>query len=62
LPTARQKAALKSIHLAMLERGILLTPNCSGALSTPMTDGDLADVVTAMVEAMQDVWRQSPWD
>jgi glutamate-1-semialdehyde 2,1-aminomutase len=62
LPTARQKAALKSIHLAMLERGILLTPSCSGALSTPMTDGDLADVVTAMVEAMQDVWRQSPWD
>jgi glutamate-1-semialdehyde 2,1-aminomutase len=46
----------------MLERGILLTPNCSGALSTPMTDGDLGDVATAMVEALQDVWRQSPWD
>ncbi len=48
-PTAAEKMALQQIHGALLESGILVTPNCSGALSTPMTDAEitlLADALT----------------
>jgi glutamate-1-semialdehyde 2,1-aminomutase len=61
-PTAAQRVALKATHISVLERGVLLTPNCSGALSTPMTNSDMRDAATAIVEGLQDVWRQSPWD
>ncbi|XSC42677.1 hypothetical protein ACF1BQ_030880 [Bradyrhizobium sp. RDT10] len=48
-----EKAQLiRRIHLAMLDEGILLTPNCSGALSTPMTEVEvclIADKLIAVV-------------
>ncbi len=34
----------------MLDRGILLTPNCSGSLSTPMGAAEIDLVATALVE------------
>lgn len=40
-PNPAEAAALKAIHGAMLADGILLTPNCSGALSTPMTEAEI---------------------
>lgn len=61
-PSPSQKQAIERIHLAALERGYLLTPNCSGALSTPMSDSDIRDLATAIVEAAKEVNQQSPWE
>lgn len=61
-PTPAEKRALSAIHFATLERGFLLTPNCSGALSTPMTEGDVADVASAIIESAKEVHRESPWN
>jgi glutamate-1-semialdehyde 2,1-aminomutase len=60
-PTSGQKRALAAIHFALLEHGFLLTPNCSGALSTPMTARELHDLVVAIVDAVDGVHRISPW-
>ena len=49
-PTAAGKQEIQAIHLAMLSRGILLTPNCSGALSTPMGAAEIDLIATALVE------------
>lgn len=49
-PDARAKKLLPAIHLAMLDRGIMLTPNCSGALSTPMGAAEIDLIATALVE------------
>jgi glutamate-1-semialdehyde 2,1-aminomutase len=61
-PSPEQARALARIHLAMLERGFLLTPNCSGALSTPMTDSHIGDLAAAIVEATRDIHAQSSWN
>jgi glutamate-1-semialdehyde 2,1-aminomutase len=61
-PSVAQRAALKAVHLGVLERGFLLTPNCSGALSTPMSRTDMHDLATAIVEALHDVGQQWRWD
>jgi glutamate-1-semialdehyde 2,1-aminomutase len=50
-PLAGEAAALPRIHAAMLAAGVLLTPNCSGALSTPMTQAEVALVADRLVEA-----------
>lgn len=39
---AAQSKLYSQVQLAMLADGVLLTPNCSGALSTPMTDAELS--------------------
>lgn len=45
-----EKAQLiRHIHLAMLDEGVLLTPNCSGALSTPMTETEVSTLATKLV-------------
>jgi len=49
-PDAVAKKALPAIHLAMLDRGILLTPNCSGSLSTPMGAAEIDLIAGALVE------------
>lgn len=49
-PTAQAKRAIAAIHLAMLDRGILLTPNCSGALSTPMGAAEIDLIATTLAE------------
>ncbi len=56
-----QKAAIAAIHFSLLERGFLLTPNCSGALSTPMTETDIADLAAAIVEAVVEIDSKTPW-
>jgi glutamate-1-semialdehyde 2,1-aminomutase len=56
-----EKRALAKIHLAALERGCLLTPGCSGALATPMKDGDIGDVAAAIADAIEEVHDISPW-
>ena len=59
--TAVQKTAISAIQFGLLERGYLLTPNCSGALSTPMTDADIRDLTAAIVEAVSGTRSASPW-
>ena len=49
-PDALAKKAIPAIHLAMLDRGILLSPNCSGSLSTPMGAAETDLIATALVE------------
>lgn len=61
VPSA-QKQALAIIHRGLFERGFLLTPNCSGALSTPMTDSDISDLSDAIVDAIQETQTNSPWE
>lgn len=61
-PSALQKAALAKVHRAMLERSFLMTTNCSGALSTPMSETDVQDLAAALVDAIHETWKQSPWD
>ncbi len=50
-PLPGEAAALPRIHAAMLAAGVLLTPNCSGALSTPMTGAEVAHVAERLVTA-----------
>ncbi|BBK40624.1 aspartate aminotransferase family protein [Allostella vacuolata] len=40
-PTDAEKALMARLHPWLLEAGYLLTPNLSGALSTPMTEADV---------------------
>lgn len=49
-PDALAKKTIPAIQLAMLDRGILLTPNCSGSLSTPMGAAEIDLIATALVE------------
>ena len=60
-PSAAEKQALAHIQFALLERGFLLTPNCSGALSTPMSETHIQDLGTAIVEAVIEIYSNSPW-
>lgn len=50
---AETNQLLRGIHLAMLEEDVLLTPNCSGALSTPMTEADVLSVADKLVNAVK---------
>ncbi len=43
---------LRSIHRGMLDEGIILTPNCSGALSTPMTAQEVDLLATTLVRVV----------
>jgi glutamate-1-semialdehyde 2,1-aminomutase len=61
LPSPAQKAALTKIHLVLLEQGFLIAPNCSGALSTPMSDTDIRDLASALAQAIRHIWEHSPW-
>jgi glutamate-1-semialdehyde 2,1-aminomutase len=59
--TVAQKAAIAAIQFSLLERGYLLTPNCSGALSTPMTETDIRDLAAAIVDAVGETRRRMLW-
>ncbi|MGO4740312.1 aspartate aminotransferase family protein [Bosea sp. 2KB_26] len=50
-PTTAEATALHQIHGALLASGILLTPNCSGALTTPMTDKEIAFLADTLTSA-----------
>jgi len=60
-PSPSQKQALAAIHFCLLERGFLLTPNCSGALSTPMTGHEVEATGAAIVEAVSDIFATHGW-
>ena len=60
-PSPSQKRALGAIHFSLLERGFLLTPNCSGALSTPMNEQDVEAAGAAVAEAVSDVYAKDSW-
>ena len=49
-PLPAENRALAAIHAAMLGDGVLMTPNCSGALSTPMTEAETARIGTLLVQ------------
>lgn len=48
-PTPAESQRFARIHLGMLAEGVLLTPNCSGAISTPMTDADINIIASQLV-------------
>ena len=54
-PEARRH--MTDIHAALLTRGVLLTPNCSGALSTPMGEAEMTLLSTALFAAVSQVLR-----
>jgi glutamate-1-semialdehyde 2,1-aminomutase len=58
-PLPREAEALIKIHGAMLAAGILLTPNCSGALSTAMTKTEIDLLGRKLVEVTltTESWR-----
>jgi len=60
-PSPSQKRALGAIHFSLLERAFLLTPNCSGALSTPMSEQEVEAAGATIVEAVSDVNAKDGW-
>jgi glutamate-1-semialdehyde 2,1-aminomutase len=57
-----EKKALTAIHLGMLERGFLMTPYCSGALSTPMGEREIDGIGTALLDCLAATARTHPWE
>lgn len=54
--------ALRLIHAAALEQGVLLTPNCSGAISTPMERAHIDHMSEALTRAVADIFADRGWD
>ncbi|WP_244440150.1 aspartate aminotransferase family protein [Mesorhizobium sp. NBIMC_P2-C4] len=44
---------LRRIHLAMLDENVLLTPNCSGALSTPMNEAEVLLIADKLIHVVE---------
>ncbi|MES4993706.1 MULTISPECIES: aspartate aminotransferase family protein [Agrobacterium tumefaciens complex] len=51
-PSPEAAKLIRKIQLAMLEENILLTPNCSGALSTPMTEVEVSLISDKLVNVV----------
>jgi glutamate-1-semialdehyde 2,1-aminomutase len=47
LPTPAEERAMAEFYLAMLGAGFVLTPDLAGALSTPMTESEIDQLVEA---------------
>jgi glutamate-1-semialdehyde 2,1-aminomutase len=47
MPTAAEQAAAQQFYLAMLGQGFVLTPDLVGAVSTPMTEQQIDEMVAA---------------
>ena len=47
LPTASERSAVEEFYMAMLGEGFILTPDLCGAVSTPMTNQTVDDLVSA---------------
>ena len=47
LPTASERSAVEEFYMAMLGEGFILTPDLCGAVSTPMTDREVDELVAA---------------
>lgn len=53
LPGPEKAALIHQVHLEMLSRDILLTPNCSVGLSTPMTEKEIDLLAGALVASVE---------
>ena len=54
-PSPEVAALLQQVHGGMLSESVLLTPNCSGALSTPMTELEVSNLADKLVKVVADV-------
>lgn len=52
-PTPEAAKLIRKIQMAMLDENILLTPNCSGALSTPMTEVEVSLIADKLVDVVR---------
>ncbi len=52
---AGEHALAKSVHRAMLDRGYILSPRCSGFLSTVMTDAEIDGMAGAFEETLRNI-------
>ena len=59
---AAEKQPLSAIHHGMLERGFLMTPYCSGALSTPMGEAEIDGIASALLDCAAQTARTHPWE
>lgn len=53
---------LQAVHAGALEYGVLLTPNCSGAVSTPMDVASIDHLTAAITQAVADAFTRQPWE
>ena len=51
---------LRRIHLAMLDENVLLTPNCSGALSTPMNEAEVLLIAGKLIQVVEREFGKRP--
>jgi glutamate-1-semialdehyde 2,1-aminomutase len=47
LPTPRERALVEQFYLAMLDQGMVLTPDLAGCISTPMLEGHVDQLIDA---------------
>ena len=52
-PTTEAAKLIRRIQLAMLDENILLTPNCSGSLSSPMTEVEVFSIADKLVRVVE---------
>ncbi|RUM03863.1 aspartate aminotransferase family protein [Rhizobium chutanense] len=52
-PTSEAGNLIRRIQLAMLDENVLLTPNCSGALSSPMTEVEVSAIADKLVRVVK---------
>jgi glutamate-1-semialdehyde 2,1-aminomutase len=53
--TSMESALAKKVHRAMLDRGFILSPRCSGFLSSVMTETEITDLGQAFADTLQDL-------
>ncbi|MDA0813000.1 MAG: aspartate aminotransferase family protein [Verrucomicrobia bacterium] len=51
--TTAEKAMAKVVHRGMLDRGFILSPRCSGFLSTVMTSAEITDLAAAFAMTLE---------
>jgi len=57
-PTEAEKARVAALHRQLLDRGVLVTANLSGALSTPMGEGEVDAFLAIFRDALEAVAGQ----
>lgn len=53
---------LQAAHASALDYGVLLTPNCSGAVSTPMDSASIDHLVAAVTQSIADAFARQAWE
>ena len=52
--TEEENAISKQVHRGLLDRGFILSPRCSGFLSTANTEQEIDDLEIALTETLQE--------